>query len=175
MAPEERNLLYKPRNDTPMAAIEDRLTELLEPTVEAMGYELVCVEFQRHSGNILRLYIDHPDGISLDDCATVSHQASGILDVEDPITAEYNLEVSSPGVDRPLRKPEHYQRFAGEQAELRLFAPVNGRRKLLGILEGLQEQNVVLQAEDETYHVPLNQIASAKLIGAIDFESVNEG
>jgi len=153
-----------------MAAIEDRLTELLEPTVEAMGYELVCVEFQRHSGNVLRIYIDHPEGIDLEDCAQVSHQASGILDVEDPISSEYNLEVSSPGIDRPLRKLEHFQRFVGEQAELRLFAPLDGRRKFAGVLQGTEEQTIVLQDENATYHVPLSQVASAKLIGLVDFE-----
>ncbi len=87
-----------------------KLIELLEPTIESMGYELVHMEF---SGSTLRLYIDAPGGIEVDDCAQVSRQVSAIMDVEDPLKNAYNLEVSSPGLDRPLVKPAHFQRFTG--------------------------------------------------------------
>ncbi|HEY7865082.1 MAG TPA: ribosome maturation factor RimP, partial [Psychromonas sp.] len=99
-----------------MASLEERITEMLAPSVEDLGYELVGIEYIRagkHS--TLRVYIDQEQGILVDDCAAVSRQVSAIMDVEDPITNEYTLEVSSPGMNRPLFKAEHYQIFAGEE------------------------------------------------------------
>ena len=102
-----------------MSVTREQLLELLEPEVEALGYELAELEVNlSHGRGLLRLFIDGPEGITLDDCAKVSHQVSGLLDVEDPIQGDYNLEVSSPGADRKLVKPEHFDRFAGQAVKL---------------------------------------------------------
>jgi ribosome maturation factor RimP len=107
-----------------VSKIELELTAMLEPAVEALGFELLGLEFVqagRHS--TLRVYIDHENGITVDNCADVSRQVSAILDVEDPITNEYDLEVSSPGVDRPLFKPAHYEQAQGEELRVRTKLP----------------------------------------------------
>ena len=105
------------------------LRKLLEPAVSALGFELVGVEFVSGRRGLLRLYIDSEDGVTIDDCQAVSHQVSGLLDVEDPIQGQYSLEVSSPGLDRPLFRAADFERFAGHEVSLRLVAPVEGRRK----------------------------------------------
>ena len=105
-----------------MTKQEQRLTELLSPTVEAAGFELLGCEFVpagRHS--TLRLFIDHPDGVTVDHCAVVSREVGAILDVEDPIQNEYNLEVSSPGLDRPLFTPAHFAKVVGQKVEVVVF------------------------------------------------------
>jgi ribosome maturation factor RimP len=131
-----------------------------------MGYELVGVEyFQRGSGGaVLRVYIDHEKGITLDDCSAVSHQLSGVLDVEDPIPGHYDLEVSSPGLDRPLFTTEHYERFRGRAVRLKLVAKLDGRRKLEGRLAGVRSDAVLLHVEGEDLEIPLAMIASARLV-----------
>ena len=147
-----------------MAGREDKIQELLAPTIEAMGYDLWGLEHQsqgRHS--MLRLYIDGENGVNIDDCAEVSRQVSGILDVEDPITGEYTLEVSSPGVDRLLFKPEHYLMYVGEWLEVRMRVPFEGRRKFKGTLKGMEEDEVVLQVEDAEYLLPLGSIDRAQV------------
>ncbi|MEN9461286.1 MAG: ribosome maturation factor RimP, partial [Pseudomonadota bacterium] len=106
--------------------LDTALQQLFEPAVTALGYELVGVErlsFGRR-GALLRVYIDSPTGITVDDCGRVSHQISGILDVEEPIKSDYTLEVSSPGLDRPLFALEHYVRFVGKEVSLRLHRPI---------------------------------------------------
>ena len=116
-----------------MAKLEEKLTEMLNPGVEAVGFELVGIEFVRagkHS--ILRVFIDYENGISVDNCADVSHQVSAILDVEDPISTEYNLEVSSPGMDIPLFKEKHYVDSVGEVVQVRLSMPMDDRRNFKG-------------------------------------------
>ena len=108
-----------------MASVHDRLQALLEPLVESMGYELVLLEFSPHKGSaMVRLFIDAPGGITLGDCEKVSREVEGVLDVEDPIPQNYRLEVSSPGLDRPLVKPAHFERFAGQLAKVQLVAPL---------------------------------------------------
>ncbi|MCL7571001.1 ribosome maturation factor RimP, partial [Pseudomonas aeruginosa] len=112
-----------------MSSKLEQLQALLAPVVEALGYECWGVEFisqGRHS--VLRVYIDRPEGILIDDCEAVSRQVSGILDVEDPISGEYTLEVSSPGMDRPLFTLEQFAKHAGEQVKIRLRSPYEGRR-----------------------------------------------
>jgi len=140
------------------------LRELIEPAVTVLGFELVGVEFIHGKSGLLRVYIDHPDGIGVDDCQAVSHQVSGILDVEDPIRGEYTLEVSSPGLDRPLFQARDFERFAGNQVDVRLLAPVNGRRKFKGVLGGLRDGQVVLQMDDEELVVALDEIDRARLV-----------
>jgi len=115
------------------------LREFIEPVVTALGLELWGLEFNSAGRNsTLRIYIDGPDGVSVDDCARVSHQVSGILDVEDPIPEQYMLEVSSPGMDRPLYTLEQFQAYAGHQVQLRLRMPFEGRRKFKGLLNGVE-------------------------------------
>ena len=107
----------------------NQMWDLLEPVVTGMGYELVEIEYNpstRHG--ILRLYIDHEDGIQLDDCTDVSHQVSALLDVEDLVQGHYNLEVSSPGLDRPLTSIKDYQRFTGEMVKIKTAMAITGRR-----------------------------------------------
>lgn len=140
----------------------EQLTTLLEPVVVDMGYELVGIEYHPASGQaLLRVYIDKPEGIDVDDCARVSHQVSGVLDVEEPISGEYMLEVSSPGLDRPLFKPNDYSRFAGERIRLRLRGMVNGRRKHHGTLLGLEDGEVLIEEEGEQVRVPLLEVDRA--------------
>ena len=147
-----------------MAGREDTIQELLAPTVEAMGFELWGLEHMsqgRHS--MLRLYIDGENGVNVDDCAEVSRQVSGILDVEDPISGEYTLEGSSPGVDRLLFRSEHYLMYVGEWLEVRMRVPFEGRRKFKGTLKGMEEDDVVLQVDNEEFLLPLGSIDRAQV------------
>lgn len=145
--------------------VSDEIEALLEPVVSRLGYELVDLEYQSAGRTaVLRIFIDGPDGIGLDDCAKVSDQVSGILDVEDPIPGEYNLEVSSPGLDRPLRRPVHFEKYAGEQIKVVMAKGYTGRRRLKGQLSGLEDEEVVLVVDGETYRLPLNRIESARLV-----------
>jgi ribosome maturation factor RimP len=149
-----------------MGPVNDRLNGLLQPVVEAMGYEWVGLEYiggQRGPG-VLRIYIDKEAGITLDDCGAVSHQLSGVLDLEDPIHENYHLEISSPGLDRPLFTAEHFRRFAGCQAQVKLHGKWQNRRKLQGVLGGVEEDEVLLSCDGEEYRVPLAVIQSARLV-----------
>lgn len=154
-----------------MRHAEYELTRLVSSVVEPMGYELVGVEyFQRSAvGAVLRVYIDHQagaydKGITLDDCSAVSHQLSGALEVEDPIRSHYDLEVSSPGLDRPLFTLEHFERFRGRKASLRLAAKIDARRKLEGVIKGVHNETVLLTVDGETREVPLAMVDSARLV-----------
>ncbi|WP_344937166.1 ribosome maturation factor RimP [Zhongshania borealis] len=142
-----------------------KLEEMLRPGVEALGYELWGLDHQsqgRHT--LLRVYIDSENGIGVDDCAKVSHQISGVLDVEDPIAGEYNLEVSSPGMDRPLYTLEQYALYIGSDINLRLRVPFEGRRKFLGRLTGIEDGDVVLTVEEHEYLLPFDQIDKANVV-----------
>ena len=142
------------------------LAELFEPVVESMGYELVGVEFSGSSSHgTLRVYIDHENGVNLDDCASISHQISGILDVEEPIQQAYDLEVSSPGLDRPLFKLADFERFSGELAKIKMAVAVDGRRNFKGKLQGVVEPDLVeIEVDGDLYHLPLADIGKANLI-----------
>ena len=113
---------------------------------------------------VLRIYIDSADGIGVDDCQAVSHQVSGILEVEDPIRGQYSLEVSSPGLDRPLYQARDFERFAGHQVTIRLLAPVNGQRKFKGMLGGMRDGQVVIEMDEEELVVALDEIDQARLV-----------
>ncbi len=148
-----------------MLPADSQLTCLVRGVVEAMGYELVGVEYLRTRGTTrLRVYIDRAQGITLDDCAAVSHQLSGFLDVEDPIPGQYDLEVSSPGLDRPLVFAEHFERFAGHRVRVRLHDKIEGRRRLEGILLGVAPGGVRLRADERDWEIPLTSIDSARLV-----------
>ncbi len=142
-----------------------QLRELIEPAVVGLGYELVGVEYRGGSTNgLLRIYIDHEDGITLEDCQAVSHQVSGLLDVEDPIHGHYALEVSSPGLDRPLFRAQDYARFAGRRVKMRMHGLVQGRRNFTGLLLGLEGDNAIVEVDGEEFELPLDQVDQARLI-----------
>ena len=155
-----------------MASVQDKLQALIEPLVESMGYELVLLEFSPHKGSaMVRLFIDAPAGITLGDCERVSREVEGVLDVEDPIPQNYRLEVSSPGLDRPLVKPAHYERFAGQVAKVQLIAPKAGKRKFQGVLKGLKDGQVVLDTADAgTVELKLDEIERARLVPDYEME-----
>lgn len=151
--------------------LRDRLIELLEPVVNAIGYELVLLEYSPRDGSgMLRLFIDAPDGITLDDCEKVSREVAAMLDVEDVITQAYRLEISSPGLDRPLVKPEHYQRFKGEVARIQMLAPVAGRRRFQGVLLEATDDEVSIDTAEGVITLPLADIDKAKLVPNFDKE-----
>ena len=143
-----------------------QLGKLLEPGIRSMGYELVGIEYRGggKGGSLLRVYIDSEVGITADDCQKVSYQVSGVLDVADPIPGHYTLEVSSPGLDRPLFKAEDYQRFAGHEVKLRLLHPINGQRRFTGRLAGMQDGQVVIEQDGEDIRLPYEQIEQARLV-----------
>jgi len=142
-------------------------SKLFEPVVESMGYELVGVEFQGAGAHgTLRIYIDRDCGVSLDDCAAISHQISGILDVEEPIKEAYDLEVSSPGIDRPLFKLADFERFAGKTARIKLAVGLLGRKNFKGELQGVADSKLVtIEVDGEVFDLPYADIAKANLIG----------
>lgn len=146
-------------------AVQDELTRLLRSPIEALGFEFVGLEYLSNPKNrLVRVYIDRdPDGISVDDCAEVSREVSAVLDVEDPVSGQYSLEVSSPGVERPLFVAEHYRQFAGERAVIHLFGPINGRRKLTGSLIGFDSDQVAIEVDGTRFDVPLDSIRRANL------------
>ncbi|WP_026294459.1 ribosome maturation factor RimP [Salinimonas chungwhensis] len=152
-----------------MAKLEDKLTDMLEPAVEASGFELVGVEFVRagkHS--ILRVFIDHENGITVDDCADVSYQVSAILDVEDPISTEYNLEVSSPGLDRPLFREKHFQQAVGEVVQIRLVMPMDNRRNFKGQLTGCDNGTVSIDVDGQQFQLAVANIDKATVVPTFD-------
>lgn len=140
-------------NQEVMRAVRTDLRRLLEPGVKALGFELVDVELEgRGQRATLRVYIDSPEGITVDDCADVSRQLSAILDVEDPIAGSYVLEVSSPGLDRPLVAPADFRRFAGETVKVKTAAPIAGQRNFKGRLAEVGEDGVMIESEDGQQH-----------------------
>jgi ribosome maturation factor RimP len=143
------------------------LSELFEPVVEAMGYEFVGVEFTGGSGHgTLSIYIDREQGVDIDDCASISHQVSAILDVEEPIQQAFDLQVSSPGINRPLFKLSDYDRFAGEVIKIKLDVALVGRKNFKGILKGVVQSNFVqVDVDGENFELPFLDIGKANLIG----------
>ncbi len=152
-----------------MSSKLEQLQAILAPVVESLGYQCWGIEFisqGRHS--LLRVYIDHANGILVDDCETVSRQVSAVLDVEDPISSEYTLEVSSPGVDRPLFTLEQFAAHAGEQVTIKLRTPFDGRRNFQGLLRGVEEQDVVVLVEEHEFLLPIDAIDKANIIPRFD-------
>ncbi len=150
-----------------MAKITDKIIDLINPVIGDMGYELVGVEYVasgKHS--ILRIYIDIDNGIGIEDCEKVSRQLSAIFDVEDPISGQYNLEVSSPGVERPLFHIGHYQRFLGNDIKLRMVRPIDGQRKFSGAIGSVSEVNNTIELVTELGPVTLDidMIEKANLV-----------
>lgn len=148
-----------------MSVTKEQLIELLEPAVEALGYELADLELNiSHGRGIVRLFIDSDEGVTLDDCERVSHQVSGVLDVEDPIASDYHLEVSSPGADRKLVKPAHFDRFAGSMVKVRLKKLVDGRRRVKGQLLGRDGDRVQVRLDDDDVSIDMEDIEVARVV-----------
>lgn len=153
-----------------------QLEELLEPVVTSMEYEFVGMEYisqGRHS--ILRIYIDTADGVNVDDCAKVSRQLSAVLDVEDPITGEYSLEVSSPGLNRPLFKLSHYEQFIGQEVKFKTLRPQygphigEGQRKFKAVINSVEDDTVIFTLENnEILSIAFVDIEKANLVAAIN-------
>lgn len=147
-----------------LSTLEQKLTELVTAPVEALGYELVGIEFVRGRVSTLRIYIDSENGINVDDCADVSRQVSAVMDVEDPVTVAYNLEVSSPGLERPLFNAAHYQRFTGDEVSLVLRIAVQNRRKWQGIIKAVEGEMVTVTVEGNDEVFALSNIQKANLV-----------
>jgi len=142
-----------------------KLVDLIEPVIEAMGYDLLGVEHLkqgRHS--LLRIYIDKDDGITLTDCEKVSHEVTGIFDVEDPIQGTYNLEVSSPGLDRPLFTLSQFSRNTGKMAKINLASKLDGRRKLTGRIMQTGSDFVLINVDGTEYKLTADMIDQARLV-----------
>lgn len=144
-----------------------KVYEVVTPVVAGLGYELVGIHWLpqgKHS--LLRIYIDHPDGIQLQDCEQVSHQLSAVLDVEDVVHGQYMLEVSSPGLDRPLFTLEQFQRFTGQMVKIECVAPVMGHKRFKGSIEGIEEDVVCLRSESdgELVEIPFSVMKKANLV-----------
>ncbi len=142
-----------------------QLNKMFAPVVEGLGYEFVGLEYRSGSSPaLLRIYIDHENGIGVDDCAKASRQISAVLDVEDPIKGEYTLEVSSPGLDRPLFVAAHYQKFIGEMIKCKLRMPFNGRRNFTGRLLEANEKSITLSIDNESIELFIDDIEKANLV-----------
>ena len=138
---------------------------LAEPLCDSEGLELVHVEYQREpGGRILRLYIDRAGGVTLDDCANVSRQLNDILDVYLDDIGSYNLEVTSPGPERPLSKLQDYERFRGRKAKIRAWQPLNNQKNFTGIISGVAADQIKLSSNEKTVVIPFGDIAKARLV-----------
>ncbi len=148
-----------------MATIHQRLQDIIQPVVEALGCELWGIEFNAQGrSSLLRIYIEKAEGVAVEDCEKVSRQVSSVLDVEDPIKKEYTLEVSSPGMDRPLFSLQQFERSIGEDLNIRLRMPFEGRRRFSGRLAAIEGDEVVLRVGDEEYLLPYELIDKASII-----------
>ena len=150
------------------------LNELLQPLVEELGYEFVGLEYNSNPKYaVLRIYIDHESGIGIDDCEVVSRETAALLDVKDPIRSQYNLEVSSPGLDRPLFRSEHYREFIGFAVQINVFAPLDGRRKFSGPILNADEKSVTIDQDGSEVTLEIDNIVKARLIP--DYEKILAG
>ena len=149
---------------------ESRINELIAPLVQDLGYEFVGIHYQPGSGNgLIRVYIDEPNnGIALEDCEKVSREVEALLDVEDPISGQYTLEISSPGVDRPLFTLAHFAQFEGHEANLTLSKPLAGRRRWKGILCGVDGEQILMKSEGEEVAIEWSHVVKAKLVPDYD-------
>ena len=153
-----------------MSNRQDKLTELLRPAVEALDYELVGIEhlpMGKHS--VLRVYIDSPDGITVADCSRVSHQVSGVLEVEEPIKGAFTLEVSSPGIDRPLFNFDQFKKFVGSKVKLKLYHAIEDKRKIIGVIESIEGDDINIKDADSDmiFQLQIDDIDKANIISDI--------
>ncbi len=151
-----------------------KLNEILQPLVEDLGYEFVGLVYSsdpKHA--LLRIYIDQENGVGIEDCERVSRETAALLDVKDPIKSQYNLEVSSPGLDRPLFTLAHFREFAGREAQVSLFAPLDGRRKFSGKILGANDESVRFEQDGSEVALVFDNIAKAKLVP--DYKNILAG
>lgn len=146
--------------------LEEKIESLVAPAVEALGMTLWgCEYIAAGKDSTLRIYIDRPKvGVTVEDCAKVSRQVSAIMDVEDPISSAYMLEISSPGMDRPLFKPEHYTDYVGQTVNVRARSAILGRRKFKGELIEVNQTQIVVEVDRESYEIPFSNIDKANLV-----------
>jgi len=155
-----------------MKQAPEHLVNLIEPIVEGLGYECVGIEYNPHPlHGMLRIYIDSENGILVDDCSKVSHQVSGMLDVEDPIQGNYQLEVSSPGADRPFFKLAQFQRFAGSAVTVNLYSAINKRKKITAIIQAVEGDDVLLEEDGQVFRIPFQAISKARLTPEYSFNN----
>ncbi|MFW0097172.1 MAG: ribosome maturation factor RimP [Coxiella endosymbiont of Haemaphysalis qinghaiensis] len=155
---------------------EERLSQvqtlqyIIAPAVEALGFEFLGYELSQQEGqNVLRVIVDSLLGVSLDDCTRISRQVSAVLDIEDPISDHYNLEISSPGLERPLNTIDHYRRFMGRKAKVHLYNPRGGQRQICGIIKMVNnEEGVIIETKDAMVKIGWDQIERANLM--VDFK-----
>jgi ribosome maturation factor RimP len=142
---------------------------LITPVIEALDCRLWGIETVRQGrGALLRIYIDREEGVTIEDCEAVSRRVGAVLDVEDPLEGNYTLEVSSPGMDRILFRPDHYAESVGETVDVRLVRPFEGRRRLTGVLTGVEDDEVVLRVDEDEYVLPLEWIQRARIVPRFD-------
>lgn len=142
-----------------------KLTELLRPTVESLGYVLwACEYLAQGKHSVLRVYIDKEDGILMDDCVAVSQQLSQLLDVEDPIQSEYSLEVSSPGLDRPLSELWHFEQYIGHEVSMKLYKAIDKKKSINGILENIGDNTLQVRVGGELLDISLDAVNKANLV-----------
>lgn len=144
------------------------MLKVLEPSVERLGYELSDLELKLGANDgLLRIYIDRPEGVDVNDCERVSQQVSALLDVEDPLPGHYTLEVSSPGLDRTLTKPAHFVRFIGSDVRVKLKFPLDGRRNFRGVLKSADDEHIEVEVDGVTHTLPVATIELARLVPAL--------
>ena len=143
----------------------NKVTQLVGPTVEALGLQLWGIEHTSQGKySVLRIFIERDSGVTIDDCEQVSRQVSAILDVEDPIVGEYTLEVSSPGTDRLLFSVEQFQQYCGEEVDIRMRSPIEGRRKFKGMLQDVVNRVVHIEVEGSFFQLPIEEIEKANIV-----------
>ena len=148
-----------------MKQAPEHLLNLIEPIVEGLGYECVGIDYNPHPKHgLLRIYIDSENGILVDDCTKVSHQVSGVLDVEDPIQGNYQLEVSSPGADRPFFKISQFERYVDSSVLVSLFKSINGRKKITGRIVKVVDDIITLAEGEQIFEVPFDAMSKARLV-----------
>lgn len=156
-----------------MKQAPEHLVNLIEPVVEGLGYECVGIDYHPHPKHgLLRIYIDSENGILVEDCSKVSHQISGVLDVEDPIPDNYQLEISSPGEDRPFFKISQFERFIGSTVMVNLFKPIEKRKKIKGSIESVEGEVISLKEDGQIFAVPFSAMSKARLVP--DISSFNQ-
>ena len=145
---------------------ETRIGDILSPTLSLMGYDLVRVQITGSQKKTMQIMAERRDGVGMtvDDCADISREVSAILDVEDPLRGAYDLEVSSPGIDRPLVRPADFERYAGFDAKIEMAAAIDGRKKFKGHLLGIEQDLVKIRFDEETHELPVSEIRRAKLL-----------
>lgn len=158
-----------------MALTVPHIEAVLQPGADALGYDIVAVEMSGGDTTIVRIYIDAENGVNVEDCAKASRQFSAILDVEDPISNRYTLEVSSPGVDRPLAKAEHFKAVVGEEVKIKMLSLVNGRRRFTGELISAADEFIVIEVDGEQSELPYNEMDKARLVPVYDFSGITDG